>query len=146
MVIGNGGSAAIASHMQIDLCNAVGVRVMDFNHAPLLTALGNDHGYDCVFERPIELWADPDDLLVAISSSGQSDNIIRAVKAAAVRGCQIITLSGFNPENPLRSLGNVNFYTPSSVYGYVESTHSALSHYLTDYAMLLRGEKKNSRD
>src|SRR5262245_54754921 len=78
MLIGNGGSAAIVSHMQNDLCKAVGVRAMVFNEQPLLTALSNDHGYGCVFERPVELWANTDDLLLAISSSGQSENILRA--------------------------------------------------------------------
>jgi len=135
MVIGNGGSAAIASHMQNDLCKAVGVRVLDFSQVPLLTALSNDHGYECVFERPIDLWSDSKDLLIAISSSGQSENILRATKVAVVKGCQIITLSGFNEENLLRSMGDVNFYVPSSAYGYVESTHSVLAHYITDYAV-----------
>lgn len=70
MLIGNGDSAAISSHMQNDLCKAVGVPAMVFNETPLLTALSNDHGYGCVFERPVELWANTRDLLVAISSSG----------------------------------------------------------------------------
>lgn len=138
MVIGNGGSAAIASHMQSDLCRAVGVGAMVFNQAPMLTALANDYGYACVFERPVELWAHAGDLLVAISSSGQSENILRAVQAAATRGCQIITLSGFNADNPLRQLGSVNFYIPSPDYGYVEVAHSALAHFLTDCAAMSR--------
>ena len=144
MVIGNGGSAAIASHVQNDLCKAVGVRVMDFSQVPLLTALSNDDGYGCVFERPVELWADSGDMMVAISSSGQSENILRAVQVAAARGCQIITLSGFSAENPLRSLGDINFYIPSSVYGYVESAHSVLTHYLTDYAVMRQQKKESS--
>ena len=136
MVIGNGGSAAIASHMQNDLCKAVGVRAMVFSEPPLLTALSNDHGYGCVFERPVELWAKAGDLLLAISSSGQSENILRAIRAAVARGCQVITLSGFSADNPLRRLGDVNFYVPSQVYGYVEATHSVLAHFLTDCAMM----------
>lgn len=146
MAIGNGGSAAIASHMQNDLCKAVGVRVLDFSQVPLLTALSNDHGYACVYERPVKLWADADDLLVAISSSGKSENIICAVQAAAARGCRIITLSGFSADNPLRRLGDVNFYVASSEYGCVESAHAAITHFVTDRAMMLRSEKKNPRD
>ncbi len=145
MVIGNGGSAAIASHMQNDLCQAVGVRAMVFSQVPLLTALANDYGYGCVFEQPVKLWADADDLLVAISSSGQSENILHAVQAAA-RECRIITLSGFSADNPLRRLGNVNFYVSSPEYGYVESAHSVLTHFLTDCAMMLRPKRENSRD
>ena len=136
MLIGNGGSAAIASHMQNDLCKAVGVRAIVFNEPPLLTALANDYGYECVFERPVELWADTGDLLLAISSSGQSENILRAVRASVARGCQVITLSGFSPDNPLRRMGHLNFYMPSQGYGYVEASHSVLAHFLTDCATM----------
>ena len=146
MVIGNGGSAAIASHMQNDLCKAAGMRAMVFDQTPLLTALSNDDGYGCVYERPVELWAEAGDLLVAISSSGKSENILRAVRAAAARECQIITLSGFDSDNPLRRLGDVNFYVSSSEYGYVESAHSVITHFLTDHAMRLQREKEDSRD
>ena len=142
MLIGNGGSAAIASHMQNDLCKAVGVRATVFNEPPLLTALSNDHGYGCVFERPVELWADAGDVLLAISSSGQSENILRAVRASVARGCQVITLSGFSADNPLRRMGHLNFYVPSQVYGYVELVHSVLAHFLTDCAMMSRSEKE----
>lgn len=142
MLIGNGSSAAIASHMQSDLCKAVGVRAMVFSEIPLLTALSNDHGYGCVFERPIELWANTGDLLLAISSSGQSENILRAVQASVARGCQVITLSGSSADNPLRRMGHLNLYLPSQVYGYVELAHSALAHFLTDCATMSRSEKE----
>ena len=146
MAIGNGGSAAIASHLQNDLCNGAGIRTMDFSQVPLLTALSNDLGYDHVFERPVELWANAGDLMVAISSSGQSENILRAAQAAAKKGCQIITLSGFSTDNPLRRLGEVNFYVPSPAYGLVESAHSTLAHFLTDCAALSQANKRNSSD
>lgn len=136
IVIGNGGSAAIASHMQNDLCKSVGVRALVLYEIPLLTALSNDHDYECVFERLVELWADTGDLLLAISSSGQSENILRAVRTSVARGCQIITLSGFSTDNPLRRMGHLNFYVPSQVYGYVEAAHSVLAHFLTDSAMM----------
>ena len=146
MVIGNGGSAAIASHMKSDLCRSVGVRAMTFSEAPLLTALANDYGYECVFERSVKLWAGAGDLLVAISSSGQSENILRAVQAAAAQGCQIITLSGFRADNPLRRLGGLNFYIPSPDYGYVELAHSALTHFLTDCATMSQSQAGDSDD
>jgi D-sedoheptulose 7-phosphate isomerase len=146
MLIGNGGSAAIASHMQCDLCNSVGIRAMVFYETPLLTALSNDHGYGRAFEPPVELWANTSDLLLAISSSGQSENILRAVQAAAKRGCQIITLSGFSDDNPLRRMGLLNFYIASQDYGYVELAHSALTHFLTDRATMSRPDMRNSRD
>jgi len=136
MLIGNGGSAAIVSHMHNDLCMSVGVRAVVFHELPLLTALTNDHGYECVFARPLELWADPGDVLFAFSSGGRSTNILGAVRAALARDCQVITLSGFKPDNPLRGMGLLNFYVPSQSYGYVETAHSALAHFLTDSAAL----------
>ena len=146
MMIGNGGSAAIVSHMQNDLCKGVDVRAMVFNEIPLLTALANDHGYGCVFEQPIVLWAEAGDLLVAVSSSGQSESILRAVRAGVERGCHVITLSGFSADNPLRRLGKVNFYVPSHIYGYVELVHSALTHFLTDCAMIQHPKKEGLSD
>lgn len=138
MVIGNGGSAAIASHMQNDLCKAVGLRAIVFNESPLLTAYSNDHGYEVAFERLVELWAEPEDLLIAISSSGKSENILRAVRMALSKGCLVITFSGFQPDNPLRKMGDINFYVPAQTYGFVEIAHMALGHYLTDCAMAVR--------
>lgn len=138
MLIGNGGSAAIVSHMQNDLCKVVGVRAMVFNEPPLLTAFANDYGYEFAFEHLVALWADPGDLLLAVSSSGQSENILRAVRASRTRQCRVITFSGFSPDNPLRQMGDLNFYVPSQIYGHVELAHSALSHLLTDSAVMAR--------
>jgi D-sedoheptulose 7-phosphate isomerase len=134
ILIGNGGSASIASHIQNDLCKAVGVRSLVFNEQPLLTALANDDGYGSIFETPIGLWAGHGDVLIAISSSGQSENILRGVRAGNAVGCQIITLSGFRADNPLRSMGDINFYVPSHSYGHVEMAHTTLLHFLADAA------------
>lgn len=134
MIIGNGGSAAIAGHMQIDLVNAVDMQAMVFNDPSMLTAFGNDYGYPAVFERPIATWCGSQDVLIAISSSGQSENILRAVRAALLKRCRVITLSGFEADNPLRSMGHLNFYVPSFEYGFVELAHSILTHHFTDMA------------
>jgi len=134
MVIGNGGSAAIAGHMQNDLSKAVGIRSLAFHDVSLLTAMANDHGYDNAYESYVAQWSDQDDLLIAISSSGGSPNILKAAAVARGRGCHIVTLSGFSRDNPLRSCGDLNFYVPVSDYGYVETLHSVLTHYLTDMA------------
>jgi len=136
MVIGNGGSAAIASHAHNDLSKRAGVRALVFNEPPLLTALANDYGYASVFERPVEMWAEQGDLLLAISSSGRSESILRAAQVALKRRCRVITLSGFASDNPLRSMGHINFYIPSSEYGEVETAHSVFIHFLTDLAKL----------
>jgi D-sedoheptulose 7-phosphate isomerase len=134
MLVGNGGSAAIAQHMHNDLAKSVGLRAQCFFDAPLMTAITNDDGYPECFEQPIERWTDPGDVLVAISSSGRSENILRAARAAAAGGADVITLSGFAPDNPLRSLGAFNFYVACSAYGPLEAAHMALGHYLTDRA------------
>ena len=136
MVIGNGGSAAIANHMHNDLCKAIKVRALTFYETPLLTAYSNDHGYEIAFEQLVKLWADRGNMLVAISSSGKSENILRAVQVALERECCVVTLSGFQADNPLRKLGNYNFYVPSLEYGCVESAHAILTHFLTDSVIL----------
>jgi D-sedoheptulose 7-phosphate isomerase len=136
LLIGNGGSAAIVSHMQNDLCKTVGVRAMVFTEGPLLTATANDDGYHAVFHRPVELWADRRDLLIAVSSSGESENIVKAAAAAKRKGCRIVTLTGFRTTNRLRQLGDVNVYVPASTYGYVETAHALFAHCVTDMAVL----------
>jgi D-sedoheptulose 7-phosphate isomerase len=135
MFIGNGGSAAISSHLAIDYLKNGGMRATALNDAATLTALGNDLGYDKVFATQLELHALPGDLLVAISSSGRSANILNAVDAARTKECRVITFSGFSEDNPLRRCGDVNFYIGSSHYGFVEVGHLALCHASFDIAM-----------
>ena len=130
--IGNGGSAAISSHMAVDFWKNGGMLAIAFNDASLLTCVSNDFGYKHVFEKPIEMFADAGDVLVAISSSGKSENILRGLEAARARQCQIITLSGFDSDNPLRSLGHLNFYVASHLYGYVEIIHNSICHCILD--------------
>jgi D-sedoheptulose 7-phosphate isomerase len=132
MFVGNGASAAIASHQAVDYWKTGRMRALAFNDAAQLTCLGNDFGYAHVFEKPVEMFTDPGDILVAISSSGRSENILLAARMARDRGAQVITLSGFASDNPLRVLGDVNFYVPSKSYGHVEVTHLALLHGMLD--------------
>lgn len=132
ILIGNGGSASIASHIAIDLWKNAGIRAIAFNDAPLLTCISNDFGYPYVFEKPIQMFADRADVLIAISSSGRSENILKGVDVARGRGLQILTMSGFRPENPLRKLGDLNFYVPNESYGYVEIVHLSLCHCICD--------------
>ncbi|MBM4125317.1 MAG: SIS domain-containing protein [Nitrospira sp.] len=136
--IGNGGSAAIASHQAVDFLKNGGMRAMAFNDSALLTCVGNDYGYPHVFETPIAMLADPGDVLIAISSSGRSENILRGSQMALSKGCDLMTMSGFTPDNSLRSMGQLNFYAPSSSYGYVEITHLALCHCIVDLIIARR--------
>lgn len=132
--VGNGGSAAIASHGAVDFFNA-GMRSLSFNDGAMLTCLGNDYGYEQVFAKPLALLAGEGDLLVAISSGGRSPNILTAVAAGRARGCAVVTLSGFDADNPLRRLGDVNFHVPSHSYGFVECLHQTICHSLYDIFM-----------
>jgi D-sedoheptulose 7-phosphate isomerase len=132
LFIGNGASAAISSHMATDFWKAGGIRALAFNDGALLTCMGNDYGYEQVFAKPIQMFGDPGDVLIAISSSGQSANILLGAQAARQKGCQVITLSGFKPDNPLRSLGDYNFYVPAQTYGAVEIVHHSICHCLLD--------------
>lgn len=132
LLIGNGGSAAIASHQAVDLWRNAGVRAMAFNDPAQLTCIANDFGYTDVFARPIEMFADIGDLVIAISSSGRSLNILGAVEKARDRGCPVIGFSGFHPGNPLRGYGDLNFYVPSHSYGVVEAAHLLLIHGIVD--------------
>jgi D-sedoheptulose 7-phosphate isomerase len=131
--VGNGGSAAIASHMATDYSKNGGVRALALNDASMLTCLGNDLGYDRVFAKQIELHARSGDLVIAISSSGRSANILNAVDAAAAAGCTIATMSGFTPDNPLRRKGEWNFYVASDRYGFVEIGHLTICHAVLDF-------------
>jgi D-sedoheptulose 7-phosphate isomerase len=136
--VGNGGSAAIASHMATDYSKNGNVRSLALNDGSMLTCLGNDLGYAQVFAKQIELHARAGDLVIAISSSGRSENILNAVKAARTAGCTVVTLSGFTPDNPLRGLGDVNFYLASDRYGFVEIGHLTICHAVLDFICGLR--------
>jgi D-sedoheptulose 7-phosphate isomerase len=130
--IGNGGSAAIASHMAADWSKAGNFAAMCFNDGSALTCLGNDCGYESVFVRPLKQHAKVGDLLFAVSSSGQSPNILTAAQWAKNAGVLTVTLSGFLSHNPLRSIGHENIYVPSAKYGVVEVAHLAILHSVLD--------------
>lgn len=132
LFIGNGASAAISSHMATDFWKNGGMRALAFNDCAGLTCVGNDYGFPHLFEKPVEMFADQGDILVAISSSGRSENILLAAQAARRKNCLIITLSGFSPDNPLRALGNANFHVPIEIYGPVEVLHHSICHCLLD--------------
>jgi D-sedoheptulose 7-phosphate isomerase len=130
--IGNGGSAGISSHMAIDYLKNGGVPAMAMNDGAALTCLSNDLGYEQVFAKQLEMHGKRGDLLMAISSSGNSKNILNAVGVAREIGCHVCTLSGFKPTNPLRALGDYNLFVASHEYGFVEISHLALCHAVLD--------------
>jgi D-sedoheptulose 7-phosphate isomerase len=138
--IGNGASAAISSHQATDFWKSGGMKAVAFNDASGLTCISNDFGYEHVFEKPIEMFVDSGDVLVAISSSGRSRNILLGVQTALAKDAKVITLSGFAQDNPLRKLGEINFYVPSMCYGHVEILHHSICHCLLDTIVHERSE------
>jgi len=131
-VIGNGGSAAIASHAVIDFLNVGKISAHTLHDAATLTCMANDYGYENVFSNIVKHTLKPKDILIAISSSGQSKNIIAAVEAAKNNNSTVITLSGFKPDNKLRATGDVNFWSKSIDYGIVEIAHQFILHNIAD--------------
>ena len=124
MIFGNGGSAAIASHVSVDLTKNANIRSVNFNEADLITCFSNDYGYERWIEKAIDFYADDKDVLILISSSGKSLNMINACKAARNRKIsKIITFTGHNKNNALSKLGDINFWIDSKAYNFVENTH-----------------------
>ncbi len=131
-MVGNGASSMMASHMAADASKNGKIRVRAFNDAALMTAVGNDLAYAEVFAMPLMRFAGPGDVLVTISSSGNSPNIIRAIEQAREMGLTVVTLSGMKPDNKSRGMGDLNFFIPAPTYGVVECAHQILLHYWLD--------------
>jgi len=131
-LIGNGASASMASHISADLAKNAHLHTEVFSDLSLITAVANDLGYEEVFAEPLRRRITEGDMLVAISSSGRSPNIIQACKEAVKRGGIVITLSAMKTDNPLRSSGMLNFYVPGRTYGMAETCHAAILHFWID--------------
>jgi D-sedoheptulose 7-phosphate isomerase len=130
--LGNGGSNSICSHMMEDFGKMGRFRTFAFSDPALITCYANDYGYEKAMEEWLKLHMDADDLLIAISSSGNSMNIRNAAGFATSIGADVITLSGFKPENALRNMGKINFYLDADSYGIVESYHAVILHIILD--------------
>jgi len=123
ILVGNGGSAAMASHVSVDLTKMCKIRSVNFNEADLLTCFANDYGYENWVQKALSFYADKGDLLICISSSGQSKNIINGAKFAKKIGCKVITLTGFDKKNKVKKIGHINLWLNSKNYNLVEMTH-----------------------
>lgn len=130
--IGNGASASMASHFATDLAKTAYIRTRTFFDLSLLTAVGNDLCFEEVFSSPLRTFMAGGDMLVAISSSGESPNILRGVKQALEMGGYVVTHSAMSPENRLRKMGMINFYVSAKTYGLAESSHGAILHHWVD--------------
>ena len=123
MIFGNGGSAAIGSHFSVDLTKNARVRCTNYNESDLLTCFSNDFGYDNWVSEAVKFYSKSNDALVLISVSGESPSVINAAKTARDLGIPIITFSGRDINNSLKSLGDINFWVDSHAYNIVECIH-----------------------
>ena len=127
LIFGNGGSAAIASHFSVDVTKNARVRCTNYNESDLLTCFANDYGYEKWVEKAIEFYSDPDDILILISSSGSSPNMINAAQFAKKKKIKsIITFTGNKNDNELKKLGDINFWVNSASYNHIENVHQIL--------------------
>lgn len=137
-ICGNGASAAFANHMALDFTKNGGVPTQSVSDSALITALANDMGVESIFAGPIGWLAESGDLLVTVSSSGNSPNILRAIETARDKGMKVVTLSGLKPDNQSRQSGDLNFYVPGKTYGVVECAHQVLLHMWLDQFLNVR--------
>lgn len=130
--IGNGGSAAIAMHMTADFMKNGGMNTYSLFDSSVTTCMGNDYGYEQIFSRPLDFLMEAGDLLVVVSSSGESANILRALDVARKKEGVVITFTGFTPGNSARARGDLNVYVPCEKYGTVESIHNLILQEVVD--------------
>ncbi len=138
--IGNGASASMASHFSADLAKNARLHTQVFSDLSLITAISNDLSYEEVFAEPLRRRGKPGDILIAISSSGNSPNIIRAIKVAKEMALDVVTITAMSSDNTARKLGTVNIHVPADTFGKAETTHAAILHYWIDLCV----EDKNN--
>ena len=142
LIFGNGGSAAISSHFSVDMTKIGQIRTVNFNESDLLTCFSNDYGYEKWIKKCIEFYSDTGDMIILVSSSGESKNMIEAVKASRKKKLKIVTFPGFKKSNKLKQLGDLNFWVNSSVYNHIENIHQYWLLLITDLVNAQR--KKNN--
>ena len=123
IIFGNGGSAAISSHVSVDLTKNAKIRSVNFNEADLLTCFSNDFGYKKVYSKSLEFYADAGDVVIIISSSGKSKNVLEAAKICKKKKLLLYTFTGFSKSNPLKKMGNINLWVNSKAYNIIENIH-----------------------
>lgn len=123
MVMGNGASASIASHISTDLSKGADIRTVNFNDANLITALSNDYGYENWMAKAVEIYGDIGDIVILVSSSGRSKNVIKAAQIAKSMDMRVVTFSGFLEDNPLKQCGDINLWVDSKAYNIIENMH-----------------------
>ena len=121
--------------MTADFMKNGGMNTYSLYDNSVTTCMGNDYGYEYIFSRPMEFLVKPGDLVVAISSSGNSQNIICAIQVAKKKKAAVVTFTGFRKDNQVRQMGDVNVYVPCEKYGIVESIHNLILQQIVDEIM-----------
>jgi D-sedoheptulose 7-phosphate isomerase len=124
IIVGNGGSAAIASHFSVDLTKNARIRCINFNEADLITCFANDYGFDNWIKHAVDFYGDKGDVFIGISSSGESKDIIKGcISARENNFSKIVTFSGFEKNNKLKKCGDLKFWVDSRAYNMIENIH-----------------------
>ena len=123
ILAGNGASAAIASHGALDFTKQAKIRSICFNDSAFITAFSNDYGYENWIEKAFSFHGKNEDVVILISSSGSSPNIVNAAKYAKENEMYVISFSGFEHTNPLNQLGDIKFWVDSKAYNIIENMH-----------------------
>ncbi len=138
---GNGGSSSIAEHLVCDFVKgsstdtSIDPKVFPLLNTPVITAIGNDIGYDDIFSYQIEKYAEPDDVLFCVSSSGDSPNIVKAIEVAKERKLLTLSFVGF-AGGKAKDLSDLSIHIKSNNYGVVEDSHHILMHLFSQYLRL----------
>ncbi|MBI49368.1 MAG: phosphoheptose isomerase [Crocinitomicaceae bacterium] len=124
-IFGNGGSASISSHVSTDLIRICKIKAVTLNESNFITCFANDYGYENWVKEALKAHSEKNDLVILISSSGESKNMINAAKYCRGR-LRLITLTGFKKNNRLSKIGNINLWIDSKKYNYVENMHQLI--------------------
>ena len=140
IIVGNGGSAAIANHFSIDLTKSARVRCINFNEASLITCFSNDYGHENWMKKAIEFYGDKGDVLIAVSSGGYSKNIQNSIRSARKKFfSSVVTFTGMKKTNPVKKMGDLNFWVDDKAYNFIENTHQI---WLLSVVDLIIGKKE----
>ena len=134
LIFGNGGSAAIASHLAVDLNKNAGLRALTFNEASFLTGLTNDFGQEQWPQKSAEMFANPGDIVVVISSSGTSGNMVNLTSYCLCNDIELVSFTGMRMDNPIRSANakGLNFFVDSEAYNHIETVHQTWLLFVVD--------------
>ena len=133
IIVGNGGSSSIASHISVDFTKVAKIKSLTFNNSNLITCFANDYGYENWVVKALDYHSDPGDMLILISSSGESKNMINASIYANKNKLNLVTLTGFSNKNRLKKTGKINFWVNSNKYNVIENIHQTILLSLVDY-------------